>query len=249
MTTRTQSHFIRGEEVVAAPGWDFGAMDKPSSRFAAKLKAQALAEGPKESDIVRQAGFADGYAQGFAQGQAQATLLGQHQISEYITTQGAQAQHTFESIFAQATTQLQEQEQVMSKGVLELACELARQVLRHELSANPNALLPVIKEALGMLSVDSKAAVVRLNPQDADVFRQELTPDARQDARPDVRQDISPELSAKSLTVVADPLVSRGGCLVESAGTVIDGTVEKRWMRAVATLGLDSAWDTPDEQR
>jgi flagellar assembly protein FliH len=247
--TRAQSRFIRGEEVGAAPGWDFGAMDQPSARFAAKLKAQALAEGPKESDIVRQAGFADGYAQGFAQGHAQATLAGQHQISEYITTQGVQAQNTFESIFAQATTQLAEQEQAMSQGVLELACELARQVLRYELSTNPNALLPVIKEALGMLSVDSKAAVVRLNPQDADVFRQELASNASQDVRQDARPDVSPEFSAKSLTVVADPTVSRGGCLVESAGTVIDGTVEKRWMRAVATLGLDSAWDTPDEQR
>ena len=37
----------------------------------------------------------------------------------------------------------------MAQGMLELACELARQVLRHELSVNPNALQPVIREALG----------------------------------------------------------------------------------------------------
>lgn len=242
MTTRAQSHFLRGEEVGAAPGWDFGAMDPPSARFAAKLKAQALAEGPKEGDVIRQAGFSDGYTQGYAQGHAQATLEGQRQINEYIATQGVQAQHNFDAIFSQAQAQLAELEQVMSKGVLELACELARQVLRHELGTNPNALLPVIKEALGMLSLDSKAAVVRLNPLDADVFRQELAPNASQDAR----QDASPEFSAKSPTVVADASLTRGGCLVEAAGTVVDGTVEKRWMRAVATLGLDSAWDTPD---
>lgn len=232
MTTRPQSHFIRGEEVVAAPGWDFGAMDKPSARFAAKLKAQALAEGPKESDLIRQAGFADGYAQGYAQGHAQATLAGQHQITEYIATQGAQAEQNFHSIFTQAASQLAEQEQAMSQGVLELACELARQVLRHELGTNPNVLLPVITEALGMLSADHKAARVRLNPLDAQVFKQEL----------------HEELSGHTLHVVADPSVRRGGCLLEAAGTVIDGTLEKRWLRAIAPLGMDGAWeDAPDE--
>jgi flagellar assembly protein FliH len=29
---------------------------------------------------------------------------------------------------------------------------------------------------------------------------------------------------------------------VESAGTVVDGSLDKRWQRAVAALGLDCAW-------
>ena len=45
---------------------------------------------------------------------------------------------------------------------------------------------------------------------------------------------------------VADPQVPPGGCWVESAGTVVDGTVAKRWERAVAALGLQSAWDTEE---
>ena len=48
---------------------------------------------------------------------------------------------------------------------------------------------------------------------------------------------------------IADATVSRGGCLIESAGTVVNGTLEKRWMRAVANLGLDSPWEeAADEQ-
>ncbi len=45
------------------------------------------------------------------------------------------------------------------------------------------------------------------------------------------------EFSGLSLTLVADATITRGGCLVESAGTVVDGTMEKRWARAVARLG------------
>jgi flagellar assembly protein FliH len=55
------------------------------------------------------------------------------------------------------------------------------------------------------------------------------------------------EFSGLSLTLLADPTLSRGGCLVESAGTVVDGTMEKRWSRAVARLGLESTWELPHD--
>ena len=134
-------------------------------------------------------------------------------------------------MFEWAHTQLDESQQVIAKGVLELACELARQVLRHELSSNPNALHPVIREALSVLATDCKAALVRLNPLDLDVLKDVL------------RQDFS----GLSLTLLADANVARGGCLVEAAGTVVDGTMEKRWSRSVAKLGLESSWEVPHD--
>jgi flagellar assembly protein FliH len=35
--------------------------------------------------------------------------------------------------------------------------------------------------------------------------------------------------------------------VVESAGMVVDATLQKRWQRAVATLGMVSAWEVPGE--
>lgn len=229
--TRTHSRFIPGEEVGAVTDWQFGAVDQSSLRFAAKLKAQEQAEAQAKENVLRQAGFDDGYAQGFAQGHAQATLEGQRQINEYIATQGQEAARQFGQLFESTQAQIAEQEQVMAKGVLELACELARQVLRHELSTNPNALQPVIREALSVLAIDSKAALVRLNPLDQDVLAEVLRT----------------EFSGLSLTLLADASIARGGCLVEAAGTVVDGTLEKRWQRCVASLGLDSAWEVGDD--
>jgi flagellar assembly protein FliH len=209
--------------------WSFGAVDQASVRFAEKVKAQEVAEEKVKESIAREAGFAEGYAQGHAQ----ATLQGQRQITDYIAQQGQDAAHHFAALFASAQQQIADSEQVVAKGVLELACELARQVLRHELSSNPNVLQPVIREALGLIAVDAKAAVVRLNPVDADVFADVL------------RQ----EYTSLSLTLVSDASIARGGCLVEATGTVVDGTVEKRWSRAVASLGLESSWEVPDDVR
>lgn len=227
--SRGHSRFISDEDVATVTEWDFGAVDHTAVRFAAKLKAQEEAEEAAKESSVRQAGYAEGYAAGFAQGHAQATLEGQRQITEYIATQGQENATTFASLFDNVRQQLSQAEQVMAQGVLELACELARQVLRHEMSTNPNALQPVVREALGMLAVDNKAAVVRMNPLDIEVLAEV------------VRQ----EFSSLALTLLPDPNLARGGCLVEAAGTVVDATVEKRWLRAVSSLGLDAPWE-PD---
>jgi flagellar assembly protein FliH len=229
--TRQQSRFIASDDLGAVVGWDFGPVDQASVRFAAKVKAQEEADTQVHDAQVRQAGFTEGFADGYAQGHAQATLEGQRQISEFIETQGQDAAQRYLQLFEAANTQLDAAEQVMAQGVLELACELARQVLRHELSSNPNALQPVIREALSVLATDCKAALVRLNPLDLDVLEDVL------------RQ----EFSSLSLSLLADSNITRGGCLVEAAGTVVDGTMEKRWSRTVAKLGLESSWELPHD--
>jgi flagellar assembly protein FliH len=231
MTRSIQSRFISSDDIGAVVGFDFEAVDQASVRFAAKVKEREETEERARDDQSRQIGFSAGFADGYAQGHAQATLEGQRQISEYIETQGQDASRQYLQLFESSHAQIDESQQVMAKGVLELACELARQVLRHELSSNPNALQPVIREALGVLATDCKAALVRLNPLDLDVLEDVL------------RQ----EFSGLSLTLLGDANITRGGCLVESAGTVVDGTIEKRWGRAVAKLGLDSAWEVPHD--
>ncbi len=225
--SRAHSSYIPADQVTEASSWDFGAVDQASLRFAAKVKAQTEAQDRARDEATRQAGYSEGYAEGHAQGHALATLEGQRQITEYIETQGQEAAHQFLSLFQSAQEQVEQSQQALAKGVLELACELARQVLRRELTTNPNALQPVVREALGMLTVDTKLAAVRMNPVDLDVFAEEL-------------QREFPNLQ---LTLVPDTGISSGGCLVEAAGTVVDGTVERRWQKAVASLGLESAWE------
>jgi flagellar assembly protein FliH len=57
-------------------------------------------------------------------------------------------------------------------------------------------------------------------------------------------EDLRSEFADGAINLVADAGLSRGGCLAEAAGTVIDGTVQRRWKRAVSGLGLDLAWET-----
>lgn len=220
---RNSTRFIPGEDIDAVAQWRFHGVDAASLLLAAKAAEPVETPDLPTPEAIRQ----ESYAEGFAQGHAQATLEAQRQIQDYIDTQGQAAAQRFSGLFQSAATQLAEVEQVMARGVLDLACELARQVLRHELSMNPNALQPVVREALGLLVTDGKSAVVRLNPLDLEVLEEAL----------------HEEFSSLALSLLADASVNRGDCLIESAGTVVDGSLEKRWMRAVANLGLSVSWE------
>lgn len=226
---RNYSRFIPGEEIDAVEQWRFGAVDTASLLLAAQAKARDEAADEVRNEAFKQ----EGYAEGFAQGHAQATVEAQRHIADFIAQQGADAARGFAQLFVAVQAQLAEAEQVMAQGTLELACELARQVLRRELSIDPKAVQPVLREALGLLVADSKSAVVRLHPLDLALLE----------------EVIRSEFSGLSLTLVSDVTMSRGGCLVESAGTVVDGTLEKRWQRAVATLGLAQSWQEPAHEQ
>lgn len=233
--TRFSNKFIADEDIIAVTDWSFGAVDQASIRFAAKIKAQADAETLTKQteeqakvDAIRQSGFTKGFEDGFAQGQAQATLEAQRQLADYIRHEGQQAADHFTQLFGSAQQQISNSEQAIALGVLELACEVARQVVRRELSVNPNAVMPVIRESLTVLLSDAKTAVIRMNPLDVDILA----------------DDLRNEFSNLAISTVTDAAVTRGGCLVEAAGTVIDGTVERRWQRSVASLGLESNWES-----
>ena len=224
---RDNTRFIPGEEIDAFAQWNFGAVDTASLRLQAESQARQLVESQEREDALQKTSHTQGFAEGFAQGQARATLDGEQKIEEYARTQGQAIADRFSQLMQQAQEQLAQSQQVMAQGVLELACELARQVVRHELSVNPNVLQPVIREALAMLTADSKNAVVRLNPLDVEVLQ----------------AAVQTEFSGLNLIFVSDATIKPGGCVVTSAGTVVDGSLDTRWRRAVASLGLTLQWD------
>ena len=224
---RNYTRFIPGEEIDAIAQWSFGDVDEASGQLAAKARERRETSERAANEEIRQ----QGYAQGFAQGQIAAAADLQRQMADFTADQELSAARDFARLFESAREQVLESQQVIARGLLELACELARQVLRHELSINPNSLQVIVREALGMLVADSKAAFVRLNPLDADLL--ETT--------------VRSEFSHLELTLIPDAAIARGGCIVESGGTGVDGSLEKRWLRAIGNLGLSLPWTADDD--
>jgi len=220
---RNSSRFIPGEEIAAVEPWDFGNMNAGSSLTLTQRSSRTRASFQDQNSALHQEVF----AQGLAQGRVQAAAEAQKMLADYQAGQGQQAAHQLAQLFTSASAQLAAAEQTIAEGTLALACEIARQVLRHELSVNPQALMAVIRQALGLLVEPNKAAVLRLHPLDLELLAAGL----------------NSEFTGLALSLRADASLSRGGCVVESAGAVVDASVEKRWLRAVANLGLQIPWE------
>ena len=221
---RQYTRFIPGEEIDAVSRWSFADVDAAAMLLEQQTRER---EAHEQAEGLRQQAHAQGYADGFQQGRAQTLLEAQKQVNDYIAQQGRETAQQFGALIESTQAQLEAGQQLAAQSVLELACELARQVLRHEIASNPNALLPVIREALSLLFADSKAVQIRLHPLDLDVLQ-------------DILREEYPNLP---LTLQPDATLTRGGCLVESGGTVIDGRLEKRWARAIGRLGQNLPWE------
>jgi flagellar assembly protein FliH len=231
MSMKNYARFIPGEEIDAVEQWQFRAMDTTAQLLAASIKEREEQDAAAQAESHLQQAYQDGYAAGVEQGKLQAQADLQQQMQAFLSNQAQEAADKLTAFFESAQQEQQAAEQAMAQGVLALSCELARQVLRHELVVNQAVVMPVLAEAISLLGAEFKTAVVKLHPQDLTALGAQIQTD----------------FAGIGLNLRADPDLLPGSCLVESAGTVIDGTLQKRWQRAVATLGIESNWEVPGE--
>jgi flagellar assembly protein FliH len=181
------------------------APEQPQQDMAALLRAS------------RQAGYQDGYRDG---------LVALEAFKQSFMTQ---MMGQFGSLTGTFQSQLDEVQQQMSHALVRTATQIARQVVRSELSTRPELIVGVAQEALGVLLTSARHITVRVHPEDMAV----------------VAQGAAEALDARGARLVADHSVTRGGCMVESDLGVIEANVETRWRRAAEQLGNREAYEEP----
>lgn len=213
------ARFIPREEVRNFSAWTPGSFG-PGAAHAPTAAAAAPAPEALAAQLqaIRQGGYQDGYRDGLA------ALEGFKQsYAQQITAQVATVAQAYRQ-------QLELLEQGLAVQVADVAVALARQVLRSELSGRPELVAVVAQEALASTLAAARQVAVRVSPDDH-VLLQTHAGEA---------------LAARGARVVADPAVTRGGCVVESDIGIIDASVEARWRRAMEGLGRDDALDAAD---
>jgi flagellar assembly protein FliH len=219
MSQRSASRFIPGEEVLAVQPWDFGSFGGAPLNQAQLLADEAARLGREES--IRQEAHALGYAQGQADGEASA----QARFDAYWKQQGEDTARRMSALVDALEKRLHDAEQAVAQAVLTMSCDIARHVVRNELQAPRPQLQAVVAEAVSLLVGDARTQRVRLNPADWDALRESLS-----------------AAFGERVQWLPDASIEPGGCVVESAGSVVDATLQQRWQRAVARLGLDAPW-------
>ena len=222
----THTRFIPREEIDGVSAWHFSSMDGSDTLpVAAAVEAEpepdkALEEALQEA---RQQAYADGFAHGHDTGSKEVRDALEAAMRRTIEETGVRMGQMLHGM----AEQLIAVEQKIGRQILDLACDIARQVVRQELQSNTVHLRAVIGEALEQIVEDGLPATVRMHPDDLALMRGALMETLGENA-PDF---------------VADVTITPGGCLLQTPGATVDATIEKRWTRALGNLGMDAPWN------
>ncbi|GAB4356734.1 MAG: flagellar assembly protein FliH [Gammaproteobacteria bacterium] len=128
---------------------------------------------------------------------------------------------------------LDELDETVTEQLLRLVTVIAQQMIRRELKTSPGEIIAVVRETLALLPVASRQVRVHLNPDDAAL----------------VREVLSPPEGERGWEIVEDPVITAGGCQVFTEMSRIDATVESRLMALVAgLLGGERQDDQPQSE-
>ena len=215
------SRFIPREELSSFSAWQPGAFESAGagSGVGAQRPSAEPARTPEQEQAdqlhaARQSGYQDGYRDGLA-----ALENFKRSFATQTTAQLGALMHSYGD-------QMDALQQQMASALASAATALARQVVRSELKLQPEQVVAVAQEALDTLLLSARHITVRVHPDDHAL----------------AAQGAADTLAARGARLVADPEVSRGGCLIESDIGAIDGTIETRWRRAAASLGDETPW-------
>ena len=220
---------IASEDIAQVSRWRFGAVGAIGNSGVPGLAYGEPEAGIADPQALR-AAHAEGFAEGLAAGRAEALAEAEAEFARYRANEAQEVAGRMDALLRSVEHGLDQAQQEIARGTLEIACALARQVVRRELAIDPKALEPVVHEALSLLLVDARSAAVRLAPVDFDLLDEPLRS----------------RFAGQPVSVLADAAVRPGDCLVESAGAVVDGGLASRWSRAVASLGLALPWNEED---
>lgn len=212
---------IPKEQMSAYQRWEMASFDdSDSSERVKRDRAQAEENARTVSQIlkqVRQEAYEEGFKTGYVDGMGRA-----EQQLDAERTQLLQMSANFQQALAM-------QDVNIAESVLSLALDLAKAMMKTKLQADPQAVIPVVLDAMHYLSQVKQPARIIVNHEDAKVLR----------------SHIGEELREQGWQLVEDAQIERGGCLVETAENQIDATNEMRWKRLVQGLSRFDDWHKP----
>jgi flagellar assembly protein FliH len=197
------------EETAAKPGEDAEVIAAPTAEEIERIHQEAHSQGHAAGlEEGRAAGRTEGYKAGYEEGRAKALAE-----AKRLATVADRLETALSGFDAEVADEL-----------LSLAIELARETVRSEISARPDTLLNVVREALAQLP--HQHASIFLNPEDASLLRSYM----------------GDQLAHAGHRIHEDVKLAPGDCMIEAGGSHIDATVATRWRRVLGGLGIENAW-------
>ncbi len=172
----------------------------------------------------RQEGFKQGHEQGFKHGQEEGFKQGyedgQKQGFEEKSKVLKQQISDFNRLMESLNEPFKQLDERVEKALLDLVIGIATQLIRREIKTDSGQIVAVVKEAIKALPVANQNVILKLHPEDAALVIDALKLDTE----------------SAQWRIEEDPLLTRGGCIVESGASHVDASVENRLAAIVAKM-------------
>ncbi|WP_447777308.1 flagellar assembly protein FliH [Variovorax boronicumulans] len=213
--------------------WEMGTLDGKAPPSATRQAAQRLAPPPAppapkvdlaELARIRKEARAAGEAEGRTAGLAEGRQVGH---TEGLATGLAAASVHAERLRALARSlpeALRGAEAELAETVLALALDVARQIVHRTYQAEPEWVLPLVRDLLHAEPALRGEPRLLLHPDDIAL----------------VKNSLGSEIEAAGWQLRADDSLARGGCRVQSATGELDASLATRWERVGAALRGDA---------
>jgi flagellar assembly protein FliH len=177
------------------------------------LQEQAYAEGFSE-------GQREGHKEGFERGRQEGFEAGHQEGKEALEAEMRPYLEHLEQLLQMLARPLEWVDQEVEETLVTLALAIARQVIRRELKTDPTEIIAIIRDAIAVLPLAYREVRLYLHPEDAKLVRGAL---------PGLQPGTPWE-------ILEDPLLTRGGCRLESNTSRIDATVENRLASVISQV-------------
>ena len=169
------------------------------------------AEATRANDAARQAELNRGYEAGVSAGRAELQSQNDALAARIARLDG---------ILNRMSQPLAALDAEIEQQLVLLALAVGKQLARRELKTDPGQITALIREAVGRLPAAARDVRVHLHPEDAAAIAERLASAGQE----------------RAWTVVEDPAMTRGGCLVRSENSQIDSRVESRVNAIVSSM-------------
>jgi flagellar biosynthesis/type III secretory pathway protein FliH len=207
------------EVIENAAAWTLSELAFPP-KPGALLEEEVLAEeiDPAAAAAERAALIDEHYARGLVDGEKKAAAAAQARINELL------------ALVTEASGKLADATNiapsVLEENIATLAVIVARQIVQREVAFDHEVIADLVRRSLTEFPIDHPVRI-RVNPMDLALLT--------------TNGDRSPITGKYEVSWLADPRISRGGCLIEGRDRIIDGRVDTALERAYRKMSRHDA--------
>ena len=161
----------------------------------------------------------EAWEQGHAQGR-EAGLAAAAQEARAAAAEADRRVQQLQAILDLMARPLADLDHQVQRQLASLAGAIARQIVRRELKTQPDEIVAVVRETVGLLPLLARQVRVHLHPEDAEL----------------VRSRLASASGERAWSILEDPMIARGGCRVTSDTSSIDAQLEQRLGAVIATM-------------